>query len=220
MAKFQSSCIVLIIFHLVRDFLIWIGTVSPRFSSHFHIFPSEGTSCSYFKSLQQGSWLSDGLHLLTSKKRNWPFLDWNGSKPVLLIFINASNYECIKVACAASCKYPDLQRVKCHPASRASITGTLCIINSRVSWTTSEVSMAPTLAVIKPGIGCKVMKYCRACTYTSHTSPLQLHLPHRALIYFDCIFVRAFVSQKQNTTYFDWLPSSDRQLVWLCHCSS
>lgn len=42
------------------------------------------------------------------------------------------------------------------------------------------------------------MKYCRARTYTSHTNPLQLHLLHGVLIYFDCIFVCVCVLVKEE----------------------
>lgn len=66
------------------------------------------------------------------------------------------------------------------------------------------------------------MKYCRARTYTSHTNPLQLHLLHGVLIYFDCIFVCVCVCASKGRTalVFDRLPSSNGRLVRLCLCST
>lgn len=64
------------------------------------------------------------------------------------------------------------------------------------------------------------MKYCRARTYTSHTNPLQLHLLHGVLIYFDCIFLCVCASKGRTALVFDRLPSSNGRLVRLCLCST
>lgn len=68
------------------------------------------------------------------------------------------------------------------------------------------------------------MKYRRACTYISHTSPLQLHLPHRALIYFDCVFFVCTSKGRKTLGYWTEDPPQTGNLFDFvsvpvaCHC--